>query len=378
MIKVLFWVFMGIILYVYLVYPLLLMVISMFIKKPVKKGNIEPSISIIISAYNEEKSIREKIENTLTLDYPKDKLEIIVASDGSTDTTNNIVKRFNDKGVRLVYESGHKGKSFIQNKAVKESTGEIIVFSDATSMYKQDALKILISNFNDDNIGCVTGKACYVNPEQSSTAEGESIYWRYELSLRKKESDIGILAMASGCFFAIRRECFVLLNADTSDDFVLPMNTIKKGCRVVYDDKAVAYDTVVSSSKGLLKTKARTIGMDIKGLFLNKVLLNPFSHFAVAWSLISHKLLRWFIPFFLIGIFVCNLFLLDYRFYRIIFVLQILFYFLAILGYFFQKFGKRSKLGGMPLSFCVVNTAALIGTLKFLFGKASGKWEPIR
>ena len=350
----------------------------MFIKKPVKKGDIAPEVSMIIAAHNEEKSMREKIENTLALDYPKDKLEVIVASDGSTDDTNNIVKEFENKGIKLVYESGHKGKSFIQNKAVKESTGEIIVFSDATSMYKQDALKILISNFNDDKVGCVTGKSCYSNSEHSSTAKGESTYWKYELFLRKKESDIGILNMASGWFFAIRRECFVLLNADTSDDFVLPMNTIKKGCRVVYDDKAIAYDTVISSSKGLLKTKARTIGMDIKGLFLNKVLLNPFSHFAVAWSLISHKLLRWLVPFFLVGIFVCNLFLLEYRFYQIIFILQILFYFLAILGYIFQKFGKRSKLGGMPFSFCVVNTAALIGTLKFLFGKASGKWEPIR
>ncbi|MCK5534926.1 glycosyltransferase family 2 protein [bacterium] len=376
--KIMFWIFITIVFYVYFGYPLLLIVISKFIKKPVKSEKIEPLVSIIITAYNEEKNIQEKLDNTLAIDYPKDKLEIIIASDGSTDRTNEIVREFEDKRVKLVYELTHKGKSSIQNKAVEKAKGEILVFSDATSMYKEDALKKLISNFNDEKVGCVTGKACYVNTEQSSTAEGESIYWRYELFLRKKESDIGILAMASGCFFAVRKNCFILIDSNTSDDFILPMNVVKKGFRVIYDTNAIAYDKVVVPASGLLKTKARTIGMDVKGLFLNRNLLNPFSHFAVAWSLISHKLLRWLIPFFLMGFFICNLFLLDYHFYQIFFVLQILFYLLAGLGYLFQKSGKKIKLLGIPFSFCVVNTAALIGTLKFLLGKASGKWEPIR
>ena len=378
MIKTLFWVFMGIILYVYFGYPLLLITLSNFIKRPIKEGDVEPSVSMIIAAYNEEKSIRRKIENTLVLDYPKDKLEIIVASDGSTDGTNETIRNFEGKGVNLIFEKEHGGKSFIQNRAVEEAKGEIIVFSDATTMCEKDALKKLVRNFADLKVGCVTGKAVYVNPKESATGEGESLYWRYELSLRKLESDLGILAMGSGCFFGIRKSLFRTLDANVSDDFVLPLSAVRNCKRVIYESEAVVWDTVVTTSAGLLKTKARTIGMDIKGLFLFKDLLNPFNYFGVTWSLISHKLLRWVVPYFLVVIFVVNLFLLKGVLYRISFGFQTAFYLLAGLGWWHQKNERRSRILGIPFSFCVVNAAALLGTARYFLGKASGKWEPIR
>ena len=378
MLEVIFWIFVGVILYVYFGYPLLLIILSKFIKKSVKRGDIEPAVSMIIAAYNEEKSIRQKLENCLNLDYPKDKLEIIVGSDGSTDSTNEIVSRYQNKGVKLVSLGTNQGKSVAQNQAVAEAHSGIVIFTDADVMLQPDAVSKIIRNFVEEKVGCVIGKITYSNVVDTPVSEGEGLYWKYEQFLRIKESEVGNFAMGSG-FMAIRCELFQPLDPDVGEDFVLPMRTAMSGYRVVYDPNAVS-ETIFHQNKArdMFKTRVRVISKDLRGLFHCRYILNPFRYPIYSWGLISHKLLRWLVPYFLIFLFIANLFLIDIPFFQVIFILQVIFYMSALTGYLWQKSGKTPFIFGIPFSFCLVNLAALVGVVRFLMGKKSGQWEPVR
>ena len=203
------------ILYVYFGYPLLILIFSRLRPAPsIQKADITPTVALIITAYNEEKVIAQKIENSLSLDYPRDKLEIIVASDGSTDRTNEIVSRYQNQGVKLVILETNQGKSATQNLAVSEAHCDIVLFTDANVMIQPDAVRKMVSNFGNEKVGCVVGKVTYINEEDTSVSQGEGVYWRYELFLRKKESDLGNLAMGSGPIMAIRKELFKPLDPD--------------------------------------------------------------------------------------------------------------------------------------------------------------------
>ena len=225
--EIIFWLCIMFVFYIYFGYPLLLFILSRLRPAPrVKKGDISLNISLIIPAYNEEKVIADKIENSLLLDYPKEELEIIVASDGSTDKTNQIVRSFATLGVKLVLLNTNQGKSSAQNLAVTQARGEIIFFSDANVLLLPDAVKKIVRSFADPNVGCVVGKVIYLNQEDTSVSQGEGLYWRYELFLRAKESKLGNFAMGSGPIMAIRRSLFQPLDPDVGEDFVLPLQTV--------------------------------------------------------------------------------------------------------------------------------------------------------
>lgn len=374
-----FWFLFIFILYVYFAYPLLLLLLSKLKPSPpVAKADITPTVSFIIPAYNEEKVIAQKIENSLALEYTKDKLEIIVGSDGSTDGTNQMVRAFASQGAKLVALNPNQGKSSAQNWAVGEASGEIILFTDADVMLRPDTVKRITSNFADKSVGCVVGKIAYVNQGDTSVSAGEGAYWRYELFLRNVESELGNLAMGSG-IMAIRRELFKPLDADVGEDFVLPMRTAMAGYRVIYDPEAIC-ETILhqTKAKDMLRSKVRVISKDLRGLFLCRTILNPFRYPMYAWGLVSHKLLRWLVPFFLILLLTFNLLLLGQPFYRLTLALQIAFYTLALFGHMWQRSGKPPCILGIPFSFCLVNLAALIGVGSFVVGKKSGKWEPVR
>lgn len=378
MTKTIFWVFIGVVFYVYFVYPLLLIVLSGFVKRPVKKGDIEPSLSMIIAAYNEEECIRQKLENSLTLDYPKDKLEIIVASDGSADRTNEIAKQFKNQGVKLVCHSLHRGKASIQNDAVKKAQGEIIVFSDATGIYNKNCLREIVANFTDRSVGSVAGALYDINLKSGTVSKTNNIYWNYETFLRKKESDVGVLTMASGSIYAIRHALFKSLDRCVSDDFVLPMEVVKKGYRNVFEQKAISFEKIQCEISSKFRQKLRILVLDLNGLFLNRNLLNPFKFPLISVALISHKLLRWCVPFFLLGIFLYNIFLLDIIIYQILFISQLFFCAIAIMGYFFILKGSKGKILFIPFYFCLLNIAALIAWAKFLCGIRIANWETER
>lgn len=375
----LFWVAVSVVLYVYFGYPLLLLILAKL--RPalqVKNSEITPTVSLIIAAYNEEKVIAQKIENCLALDYPREKLQIIVASDGSTDRTNEIVKRFANQGVKLVVLSSNQGKSSAQNKAVTEARGEIILFTDADLVLRTDTLNKVNRNFADESVGCVVGKIAYLNEVDTSVSVGEGVYWRYELFLRNVESEVGNFVMGSG-IMAIRRSLFQPVDPNVGEDFVLPMQTAMAGYKVVYESEAIA-ETILHQTKpkDMLRSKVRVISKDLRGLFLCRAILNPFRYPLYSWGLISHKLLRWLVPYFLIILFGFNLLLLDHPFYFLTLALQIAFYALAISCYLWQKKGKPPRIVGIPFSFCLVNLAALVGVARFAIGKKSGRWMPVR
>jgi cellulose synthase/poly-beta-1,6-N-acetylglucosamine synthase-like glycosyltransferase len=377
--EILLWVIAAIVIYVYFGYPFLLLALSKIRPaRSVQKANITPTVSLIIPAYNEEKAIAQKIENVLALVYPRDRLEIIVASDGSTDGTNEILKGYRDQGVRLVVLETNRGKSAAENAATAVATGDILVFSDATGKYNYDALKELTTPFADTRIGCVAGLVEYENIVVTAASSGEGMYWRYEIFLRLLESRVGNLSMASGSIMACRRLLVQPLDEAVGEDFVIPMKAAMQGFRTVYAPRAVSNELVAETDQGLLKTKVRIITKDLEGLFFCHAILNPFRYPLYAWGLISHKLLRWLVPYLLIVLFTINLLLLDRPFYKLGLVMQIAFYVLALAGYLWQRGSKPPRILGIPFSFCLVNLAALVGMARFMTGKKAGQWEPLR
>ncbi len=211
MVEIIFIFFLFLITYTYFLYPLILLALCIFFNKPINKKDITPSVSLIITAHNEEKNIREKIENSLNLDYPKDELEIIVASDCSTDNTDKIIKEYEVRGVKLVRQQIRRGKTAAQNRATEHARGEILVFSDAPTMYRANAIKKLVRNYNDRKIGFVTGEVIYTNETDSGVGEGGSLYWKYESWIKQMESDIGSVIGAAGCIYSMRRAFILLL-----------------------------------------------------------------------------------------------------------------------------------------------------------------------
>jgi len=379
MIKVLIWILILLIIYVYFGYPFLLFILSKLLPaSKIHKVEITPTVSLIIAAYNEEKVIAQKIENCLALNYPRKKLEIIVASDGSTDSTNEIVSRYQNQGVKLVALETNKGKSVAQNHAMAEVQSDLIIFTDADVMLQPDAVGEIIKNFADEKGGCVVGKITYFNLGDTSVSEGEGIYWKYEQFLRCKESEVGNFAMGNG-FMAIRRGLFQPLDSDVGEDFVLPMQTAMSGYRVVYEPESVS-ETFLhqNNARDMLRSRARVISKDLRGLFHCRSILNPFRYPLYSWGLISHKLLRWLVPYFLIIMLISNLSLIHIPSFQVIFILQIIFYMSALTGYLWQRKGKPHFIFGIPFSFCLVNLAALVGVARFLMGKKSGQWEPVR
>jgi len=377
--QILFWLCVSVVAYVYFGYPLLLVILTKLRPAPpVQKADIIPTVSLIIPAYNEEKVIAQKIENTLALDYPANKLQIIVVSDGSTDGTNKIVRRYEAQGVKLVALGKNQGKSAAENMGLEAATGDIVVFSDATGMYSLDALRNLVSPFCDAKVGCVAGLVKYENTNVTSVSSGEGAYWRYEIFLRLLESRIGNLAMASGSILACRRSLVESLDEAVGEDFVIPMKAAMQGFRTVYATNAVSRELIVETDHSLLKTKVRIITKDLRGLFTCWVILNPFRYPLFAWGLISHKLLRWLVPYFLIVLFTFNFLLVSQSFYSLTLGPQIAFYVSAVAGYLRQKTSKPLRILNLPFSFCLVNLAALVGVARFIIGKKARRWVPVR
>jgi len=381
--QILFWISITLVIYVYFGYPAILWLLNRLKRKinailP-SSGNFKPTVSMVIAAYNEEQVIAEKLENSLALDYPNEKLEIIVVSDGSTDRTVEIVSDYCGQGVKLVELGKNVGKASAQNEAVNQANSDVVFFTDANVSLEKDALRKLVRHFQDDTVGCVIGKVTYNNENETAIGESEGFYWRYELFIRSQESNLGILVAGSGPIFALRRTFFEPLDPAISEDFVLPMKAAIKGYRNIYEPEAISSEWLFQvNMRDMFKTRVRTTTLDTRSVLICKTLINPFRYPLYSWGLISHKLLRWLVPYFLILILVANLFLIHTPFFQIILILQIIFYFSALTGYLWQRSGKPSFIFGIPFSFCLVNLAALVGVARFFTGKKSGQWETIR
>jgi cellulose synthase/poly-beta-1,6-N-acetylglucosamine synthase-like glycosyltransferase len=278
-------------------YPLLLAVSLPFVRRHRTIIDAEPSVSLIISAHNEEKCIARKIENSLGLDYPRERLEIIVASDGSTDRTDEIVNSFGLHGVMLC-RYPRIGKTGIQNETVKIATGEILVFSDANALYQPDAIRKLVRNFSDSEVGCVSGQLKYTVDEPGAGRCEES-YWSYEKYLKRCESQLSSLVGVNGSIYAVRRSDYVEIDRALISDFVEPLVLVRHGKRVVYDQEAISLETASSAYSVEFRRKVRIITRSIQGLIYMRTLLNPIRYGIFALQLLLHKLLRYILPLFL-------------------------------------------------------------------------------
>ena len=365
--------------YTYAGYPLLLVIASTLRPKRVRRDRFEPTVTIIITAYNEERSLAAKLENTLALDYPRELLEIVVASDCSNDRTEQIVREFSARGVRLCRQPERLGKTAAQNAAVEQAHGEIILFSDATSDYQPDVIRTMMPNFADAAVGCVTGRLVYVDSADSRVGRGARSYWGYETFLKKHESRAGSLIGASGCLYAVRRSAYVPLYHEACSDFIIATKMVEQRLRAVYEPDAVCTEQTNRRSDAELKMRVRVIAQTFTDLWRHRPMLNPFRTGFYAVQLLSHKVMRYLVPFFLIALFAASAMLAPASFtYRMLFATQLLGYGCALLAWLLEKVGIRSRLLALPQYFVLANVASLIACYQFIRGERYARWEPIR
>ncbi len=377
--QIIFWLAFAALFYTYIGYPLVVYLVSLIYPKKISKNEFEPKVTVLITAYNEEKAIRSKLENTLNIEYPKDKLEILVASDGSNDETDKIVKEFEADGVKLFHQPGRKGKTYTQNKAVEKASGEIIFFSDATTDYKQNVLREILPNFADQTVGCVAGKLIYVDKTNSDVGKGAKSYWNYETFIKKSESDACSLIGASGCLYAIRKSAYQPMYAEACSDFLICTIVYRQGLRSIYEPKAVCVEETNKRADKEMKMRVRVISQTFTDLWRNRDMMNPFKSGFYAIELISHKLFRYAVPVFLFLILITSLILsFSSIFFAVILLLQIIFYGLALITWVLEKTGTKLGFLAIPLYFVLTNFASIVGFYKFLSGERYANWEPIR
>lgn len=366
--------------YTYSGYFLLLKIISFFRSNPVQKREYLPQATLLIPVYNGEKVIRGKLENCLNLDYPREKLKIIVISDSSTDKTEEIVQSFQNQGVKLIRLEKRGGKTGALNSALKDIQTGLFFFTDASTLLSQDSLRSIARNFADSNVGCVSGEDQSISAFTEKSESGEGLYVGLEMKLRRLESRIGSLTGVSGCLYAIRKELVNQIPKDFIDDFYLPLQVVKTGKRVVSEPEATAFVTKVADFREEFRRRRRTTLGGLEVYFSELSLLNPFKYGIFSLELLSHKLLRWLTPFLLLLLFLTNIFLLHTHFiFRLTFLLELITVFIALIHWLFLNSKKSAGIFSYFESifyFYLVNLALLFAWVKFISGKREIIWEP--
>ena len=376
--EVIFWTAVGAILYAYCGYSLVTMLLAAVVRNPVRRADITPSVTLLITAYNEERDIAQKLEGSLALDYPPGLLQIIVASDGSTDRTDEIVRSFEPRGVKLLRVEGRVGKTGTQNEAVKHASGDIIVFSDATTTYESQALRKLVRNYADPRIGAVSGRYEYRNPSGAPIGLGTVLFWKYENAIKSMQTRIWTITGCCGCIYSVRRSAYVPLPRDIISDLCQPLKILESGYRIAFEREAVAYEDALEESRGEFSMRVRVITRGMNGLIYMRKLLNPLRTPFVAFQLISHKWLRWLVPVFAVVALIANAALLGRPFYNVTFALQLAFYGFALLAYLLERRVRFPKLLGVPLYFVTVNLASLTAMRRVSKGIRATTWETVR
>ncbi len=376
---IVFWLSIGVLAYVYVGYPLVVYFAGLILARPVRRGEIEPTVTILITAFNEESAIAEKLANTLAIEYPKDKLEILVASDGSTDRTDEIVKEHAHLGVKLYRQEGRLGKTVTQNNAVATATGEIVLFSDATTEYSPDVLRKVLPAFADETVGCIAGRLVYLDNSETNVGTGAQSYWNYETFIKTSESRACSLIGASGCLYAVRRSAYRPMYAEACSDFLICTELYRQGLRSIFEPNAVCYEHTNQRTHEEFKMRVRVISQTYTDLWRNADMLNPFKSGFYAVQLISHKLLRYCVPLILALILITNVFLAGRSlFWDTLLLGQAAVYVAAFLGWLVERAGRRITLLAIPLYFVLANLASAIAFFRFIRGERVVTWEPIR
>jgi len=375
---VLFWVSVLLVGYTYLGYPALMGAWAALRSRPPRSLGGKPMVSVVIVAHNEAMRIAGRLENLLALDYPRDRLEVLLASDGSTDGTPERARAYVQAGVRVISFETRRGKSAVLNDLVGKARGEIVVLADARQRFETGALRALVGPFANPQVGAVSGELILTeNAEGTAVGEGVGFYWRYEKFIRRSESRVDSAVGATGAIYAIRRDLFEPIPEDTIlDDVLIPMRIARRGYRVLFEPRARAFDRAAATAGEEFGRKVRTIAGNFQ-LFAREVwLLNPFRN-RLWLQTVSHKGLRLLSPLFLIAAFWANLLLADAPFYRWTLVGQIIFYGAALAGYARRDARRKFPLLIVPYVLCLLSWATVVAFLRFLTGRQRVTWEKV-
>lgn len=371
--EIVFWFAIGFIAYAYLGYPLFLFLLGRLRRRRIPRAETEPlpSVTLLISAYNEERVLLAKLENAVSLDYPRDQLDIIVVSDGSTDRTDAIVEECSHRGVRLVRCPARMGKSHALNYVMPMVRSDLVVFSDANSLYDSKAVREIVRPFADPEVGCVTGRLVYNGNGSTLVGKGEGLYWRYENLLSRLESRLGSVLVSTGTIFAIRRHLFPRLDGDVANDFQIPMEISAKGFQVVYSPDAIAREQTCEHCWEEFDRKVRII---LRGLVGFRKLPKKTPALRL-FQFFSHKLARWLIGPALVLLLATNIALAANPFYQIILAMQFIFYSLATIGWIWHNRTREIKTIYVPFYFTMVNLAATTALARYFAGHRLVTWE---
>ncbi len=371
--QLLFWGSVTLILYAYFGYPAFLYVLGRLRQSRVTPDTGEaPDVCLVISAHNEDAVIREKIENSLALTYPREKLTILVASDGCTDHTVDIAREFVDSGVRVYHHAQRRGKSAVLNDAVEMIKAGIVVFTDANSLFERDAIEKLVSHFADPKVGCVVGRLRYVDRDATSAGKGEGIYWAYEGLVSRLESRLQSVLVANGANFAVRREFIRELFPEVANDFQMPIDVADAGGGVVYEPAAVAVERMTSNWQEEFGRKTRIVLRGLTGFSMLRGRIRGMRR----WQFVSHKLLRWSVGVFAAIALVANAALaFASPLFTTLLLLQLVFYTAAIVGWRRRGAERPGWVLYIPFYFTMVNAAAIVAMANFLVGRRQSVWE---
>ena len=381
--QIIFWAALAMLAYAYVGYPLLMFALSRLYALPVKKAEILPRISMIIAAHNEENDIEAKLENALSLDYPPHLFEIVVASDCSTDRTDELVRRCAerrpDRTIKLYQQVQRFGKTIAQNAAVAHTTGEFLLFSDATTMYRTDVPRQIVRAFADHTVGCVAGQLVYVDRKSSVVGDGCKSYWGYEKFIKQAESEVCSLIGVSGCLYAVRRSCHQKLANDMIDDFVIATEIRLQGLRTVYEPEAISTEDTNKQGKDEFRMRVRVIQQTFSALQRYPQVLRLSEQGLFAFQMLSHKVVRYLVPLFLALILLGNATLVTlHPIYHWAFYAQLAAYGVAALGWVSDKLGIRLGPLSLPYYFVLANVAVVIAFSKFMRGETRVVWQSVR
>lgn len=364
-----FWTSAVLIAYGYVGYPVLMHILGRMCGRPNLRKEIWPRVSLLVPAYNEGRAIKAKIQNCLQLDYRKDRLEVLIASDGSTDATPELIEEATKAGkIHGVVYRERRGKATVLNDLVAMASGEILVVSDATSMLEPPSLRALVSNFADPGVGCVSGVYRLVKGDRDGKAGPEALYWRYETFIRHSESRLGTMLGAHGSMYGLRRELFERLEVGTrNEDFLLPVTILMKGYQSVYDTRAVAWEDAQEMTSFSRRISLAAGNYQQMGLLMKRQgwLQRPL----LLFQLLSHKVLRLLTPFLLLSMYAGSAWLLQSPGYTIAFAVQTAFFIAALVGLHPQLRVRGKALVAAPYYFCMVNAAGLVALHRMVGGR---------
>ncbi|OFX89541.1 MAG: glycosyl transferase [Bacteroidetes bacterium GWF2_33_16] len=383
--EILFWILFAFLIYSYLGYPLLMFCISIIINAFTSKkesGDLlfEPHVTLFVTAFNEIDVVHQKVKNSFDLDYPKDKLHFVWVTDGSTDGTNNELKKYPE--ITIFHQDDRKGKIHAMNRGMRFVNTPLVIFSDANTLLNKNCIKAIVTEFKNEKTGCVAGEKRIIPlVKDNAVNTGENIYWKYESLVKKSESKVNSAIGAVGELFAIRTELFSEIENNTIlDDFVISLRIAQKGFKIKYTSEAYAEERASVNIKEELKRKTRIAFGAFQTLFRLRELLNPFKYKFLTFQYISHKVIRWtIIPLSLPLLFILNIMLTYYQsqseIYSMLLFIQVFFYLMVLAGFLFQSKKIRIKLIFAPYYFFVMNYSLIIGFLRFLKQSQPINWE---